>query len=84
MTFKKYNIEHNTVINKFCPQDQAFESPVRHGDGSSGIGNLLGWAMAAIYMGGRLPQICLNVSFCYINGLFLISKNLLLLKTANI
>ncbi|KAH9737218.1 PQ-loop repeat family protein / transmembrane family protein [Citrus sinensis] len=30
--------------------------------GSSGIGSYLGWAMAAIYMGGRLPQICLNVS----------------------
>ncbi|KAK6942097.1 PQ-loop repeat [Dillenia turbinata] len=30
------------------------------GDGSSGIGTFLGWAMAAIYMGGRLPQICLN------------------------
>lgn len=31
--------------------------------GSSGIGSYLGWAMAAIYMGGRLPQICLNVRF---------------------
>ncbi|KAK6944515.1 PQ-loop repeat [Dillenia turbinata] len=30
------------------------------GEGSSGIGTILGWAMAAIYMGGRLPQICLN------------------------
>lgn len=29
---------------------------------SSGIGNLLGWGMAAIYIGGRLPQIFLNVS----------------------
>jgi hypothetical protein len=25
------------------------------------IGTFLGWSMAAIYMGGRLPQICLNV-----------------------
>ncbi|KAL9398134.1 hypothetical protein Peur_007095 [Populus x canadensis] len=24
------------------------------------IGTFLGWSMAAIYMGGRLPQICLN------------------------
>lgn len=31
------------------------------GAGSSTIGTLLGWGMAAIYMGGRLPQICLNV-----------------------
>ncbi|KAE9465791.1 hypothetical protein C3L33_02302, partial [Rhododendron williamsianum] len=30
------------------------------GAGSSTIGTLLGWGMAAIYMGGRLPQICLN------------------------
>ncbi|CAL9123188.1 unnamed protein product [Musa textilis] len=36
-------------------------------DGSSGVGTLLGWAMAAIYMGGRLPQICLNV--CMNSGL---------------
>ncbi|XP_031260440.1 uncharacterized protein LOC116118592 [Pistacia vera] len=30
-------------------------------EGSNGIGSCLGWAMAAIYMGGRLPQICLNM-----------------------
>ncbi|KAM7271474.1 hypothetical protein ACFE04_030688 [Oxalis oulophora] len=29
-------------------------------DESVGIGALLGWGMAAIYMGGRLPQIWLN------------------------
>lgn len=34
--------------------------------GSSGIGSYLGWAMAAIYMGGRLPQICLNVRFTFL------------------
>ncbi|XP_061370502.1 uncharacterized protein LOC133313184 [Gastrolobium bilobum] len=27
----------------------------------SGFGTLLGWPMAVIYMGGRLPQICLNI-----------------------
>lgn len=27
------------------------------------FGQWLGWLMAAIYMGGRIPQICLNVSF---------------------
>nr|AAD12006.1 hypothetical protein [Arabidopsis thaliana] len=31
------------------------------GGESSRIGMFLGWAMAAIYMGGRLPQICLNM-----------------------
>ncbi|PWA34542.1 PQ-loop repeat family protein / transmembrane family protein [Artemisia annua] len=30
------------------------------GTDSSGIGTYLGWGMAAIYMGGRLPQIFLN------------------------
>ena len=36
----------------------------QHGpEGGSGIGVLLGWAMAALYMSGRLPQILLNVSY---------------------
>lgn len=41
------------------------------GDVSSGIGSILGWLMAAIYMGGRLPQIFLNVKmlFYYLNYL---------------
>ncbi|KAE9612545.1 hypothetical protein Lalb_Chr06g0174231 [Lupinus albus] len=30
-------------------------------EGHSLIGTLLGWAMAIIYMSGRLPQICLNM-----------------------
>lgn len=30
-------------------------------DSGSGVGELLGWLMAAIYMGGRVPQIYLNV-----------------------
>ncbi|KAJ4705705.1 PQ-loop repeat family protein / transmembrane family protein [Melia azedarach] len=38
-------------------------------DGSSGIGSFLGWAMAAIYMGGRLPQICLNIRRGNVEGL---------------
>ncbi|KAF3441364.1 hypothetical protein FNV43_RR15278 [Rhamnella rubrinervis] len=29
-------------------------------EGNSGVGSYLGWGMAAIYMGGRLPQILLN------------------------
>ncbi|OMO72924.1 Glutamyl/glutaminyl-tRNA synthetase, class Ib [Corchorus capsularis] len=40
---------------------QVFQSAVKSGSGGgSGVGTFLGWAMAAIYMGGRLPQICLN------------------------
>ncbi|CAN8317784.1 unnamed protein product [Cochlearia groenlandica] len=40
-----------------------------HGGGNSKIGMLLGWAMAAIYMGGRLPQICLNMRRGHVEGL---------------
>uniref|UniRef100_A0A1D1XTN8 Putative membrane protein YOL092W n=1 Tax=Anthurium amnicola TaxID=1678845 RepID=A0A1D1XTN8_9ARAE len=36
---------------------------------SSGIGTFLGWAMATIYMGGRLPQICLNMKRGTVEGL---------------
>ncbi|KAH7854571.1 hypothetical protein Vadar_015476 [Vaccinium darrowii] len=36
---------------------------------SSRIGTLLGWGMAAIYMGGRLPQICLNIRRGHLEGL---------------
>ncbi|XP_034224512.1 uncharacterized protein LOC117634488 isoform X1 [Prunus dulcis] len=36
---------------------------------SSGIGNLLGWGMAAIYIGGRLPQIFLNIRKGNVEGL---------------
>ncbi|XP_015888569.3 uncharacterized protein LOC107423513 [Ziziphus jujuba] len=38
-------------------------------EGSSGIGNYLGWGMAAIYMGGRLPQIFLNIKKGNVEGL---------------
>ncbi|XP_073110837.1 uncharacterized protein [Elaeis guineensis] len=57
------------LVGRKLLQDQVFESQVRHGDGSSGIGSLLGWAMAAIYMGGRLPQICLNIRRGNVEGL---------------
>ncbi|KAL0555127.1 hypothetical protein IC582_009060 [Cucumis melo] len=36
---------------------------------SGGIGTYLGWAMALIYMGGRLPQICLNIKRGHVEGL---------------
>ncbi|KAA8516301.1 hypothetical protein F0562_016594 [Nyssa sinensis] len=39
------------------------------GTGSSGIGAYLGWGMAFIYMGGRLPQICLNIRRGNVEGL---------------
>ncbi|XP_006644034.1 uncharacterized protein LOC102703908 [Oryza brachyantha] len=40
--------------------DDHADSSLRDASGS-GIGNILGWAMAVIYMGGRLPQILLNM-----------------------
>ncbi|KAK3159928.1 hypothetical protein QOZ80_1BG0052860 [Eleusine coracana subsp. coracana] len=43
-------------------------SSLSHGSGS-GIGSFLGWAMAIIYMGGRLPQIFLNMQRGHAEGL---------------
>ncbi|KAL6530641.1 hypothetical protein OROMI_028530 [Orobanche minor] len=41
---------------------QLFEAKATRGSAEvNGIGSYLGWGMAAIYMGGRLPQICLNI-----------------------
>ncbi|GLJ52023.1 hypothetical protein SUGI_1105860 [Cryptomeria japonica] len=37
------------------------QSPMQQGEWSSMIGTYMGWMMAAIYMGGRLPQIFLNI-----------------------
>ncbi|XP_076907644.1 vacuolar histidine transporter YPQ3-like [Bidens hawaiensis] len=40
-----------------------------NGTESLGIGTYLGWGMAAIYMGGRLPQIFLNIRRGNVQGL---------------
>ncbi|XP_076946612.1 vacuolar histidine transporter YPQ3-like [Bidens hawaiensis] len=50
---------------------QASGSLVEGSDGieSIGIGTFLGWGMAAIYMGGRLPQILLNIRRGHVQGL---------------
>ncbi|XP_027936213.1 uncharacterized protein LOC114191213 [Vigna unguiculata] len=37
--------------------------------GSSSIGTFLGWAMTFVYLGGRLPQICLNIRRGHAEGL---------------
>ncbi|KAH9620648.1 hypothetical protein KSS87_006369 [Heliosperma pusillum] len=37
--------------------------------GHATVGSYLGWAMAAIYMGGRLPQIWLNMRRGHVDGL---------------
>uniref|UniRef100_A0A7C9D5R6 Uncharacterized protein n=1 Tax=Opuntia streptacantha TaxID=393608 RepID=A0A7C9D5R6_OPUST len=33
------------------------------------MGTYMGWGMAAIYVGGRLPQICLNIRRGNVEGL---------------
>ncbi|WZZ48153.1 hypothetical protein YC2023_048260 [Brassica napus] len=40
-----------------------------NGGENSKIGMWFGWAMAFIYMGGRLPQICLNMRRGHVEGL---------------
>ncbi|KAF7801404.1 putative vacuolar amino acid transporter YPQ1 isoform X1 [Senna tora] len=43
---------------------------LEHGsEGSNGIGGLLGWGMAILYMGGRIPQIHLNIRRGKVEGL---------------
>ncbi|KAI3777060.1 hypothetical protein L1987_46854 [Smallanthus sonchifolius] len=43
---------------------------LQEGDGSSVVyGQWLGWMMAAIYMGGRIPQIVLNIKRGSVEGL---------------
>ncbi|GLJ24495.1 hypothetical protein SUGI_0467800 [Cryptomeria japonica] len=46
----------------------AFGLVVRE-ESSRQLGTWLGWLMAAIYMGGRLPQICLNIKRGTVEGL---------------
>ncbi|XP_066306081.1 uncharacterized protein [Miscanthus floridulus] len=48
--------------------DDHGNSSLSHGSGSE-IGSFLGWAMAIIYMGGRLPQILLNMQRGHAEGL---------------
>ncbi|XP_020583552.1 uncharacterized protein LOC110026778 isoform X2 [Phalaenopsis equestris] len=50
-------------------QHYAVESLLGEHFEGSGIGTFLGWAMAAIYMGGRLPQIWLNIRRGNVEGL---------------
>ncbi|XP_047177471.1 uncharacterized protein LOC124844558 isoform X1 [Vigna umbellata] len=46
--------------------DQLLKTDV---SGSSSIGTFLGWAMTFVYLGGRLPQICLNIRRGHVEGL---------------
>ncbi|XP_020267711.1 probable vacuolar amino acid transporter YPQ1 [Asparagus officinalis] len=57
------------MVGRKLLQSQADGSSVGHGGVGSEIGTILGWAMAAIYMGGRLPQICLNIRRGNVEGL---------------
>ncbi|XP_020206859.1 uncharacterized protein LOC109791904 [Cajanus cajan] len=42
-------------------QDSGYQLSEHGSAGHHSIGNLLGWAMAVLYMSARLPQICLNI-----------------------
>ncbi|CAL0322863.1 unnamed protein product [Lupinus luteus] len=46
--------------------DQLIENGASEG---GGIGTFLGWIMTFIYLGGRLPQICLNIRRGHAEGL---------------
>ncbi|XP_014491005.1 seven transmembrane protein 1 [Vigna radiata var. radiata] len=46
--------------------DQLLKTDV---SGNSSIGTFLGWAMTFVYLGGRLPQICLNIKRGHAEGL---------------
>ncbi|KAG9459214.1 hypothetical protein H6P81_003722 [Aristolochia fimbriata] len=50
-------------------QSDVMVSLTQEGHGNSAAGTYLGWAMAVIYMGGRLPQICLNIKRGNVEGL---------------
>lgn len=50
-------------------QHHVLGSSIGEDRGSSEVGSLLGWAMAVIYMGGRLPQIWLNIRRGNVEGL---------------
>ena len=47
-------VEYMTSLLNVYMQEHSFEHDA--------FGQWLGWLMAAIYMGGRIPQIVLNVS----------------------
>ncbi|XP_068661677.1 vacuolar lysine transporter YPQ1 [Aristolochia californica] len=63
--------EKGTVIylGRKLLQSNVVASLTQEGHTSSAIGTYLGWAMAGIYMGGRLPQICLNIKRGNVEGL---------------
>ncbi|XP_039135806.1 probable vacuolar amino acid transporter YPQ2 [Dioscorea cayenensis subsp. rotundata] len=67
----RYASAHGMVVfvSRRLLQDKAVQLAIVREGASNGIGTILGWAMAAIYMGGRLPQICLNIRRGNVEGL---------------
>ncbi|KAI9121518.1 hypothetical protein K1719_008551 [Acacia pycnantha] len=57
------------LVGRKLLQVNGVQLPEHVSEGSSGIGVLLGWAMAALYMSGRLPQIHLNMKRGNVEGL---------------
>nr|XP_043622719.1 uncharacterized protein LOC122594308 [Erigeron canadensis] len=64
--------QHNGIVMQVGRKLlQASDSLLEGSEGieNIGIGTFLGWGMAAIYMGGRLPQIFLNIRRGNVQGL---------------
>ncbi|KAH7667337.1 putative membrane protein [Dioscorea alata] len=66
-----YAHTHGMVVfvSRRLLQEKAIQLAIVQEGANNGIGTILGWAMAAIYMGGRLPQICLNIRRGNVEGL---------------
>lgn len=56
-------------VSRRLLQEKTIKLAIVQEGASNGIGTILGWAMAVIYMGGRLPQICLNIRRGNVEGL---------------
>ncbi|KAG5043171.1 hypothetical protein AAZX31_03G104100 [Glycine max] len=57
------------VGRKLFQQLQVSDDQLPKTDVSGSIGTFFGWAMTFIYLGGRLPQICLNIRRGHVEGL---------------
>ncbi|XP_021901170.1 probable vacuolar amino acid transporter YPQ3 [Carica papaya] len=67
--FCKRELEFKPGVLEIWFQFQVIGGNMVHSFEDSGFGSFLGWVMAAVYMGGRLPQICLNIRRGNVEGL---------------
>ncbi|WOL14706.1 seven transmembrane protein 1-like [Canna indica] len=64
-----HNVHISPINGRVITSSRQLLQDMVQDDESNGVGTLLGWAMAAIYMGGRLPQIWLNIRRGNVQGL---------------